>query len=68
VITGLRKFIITLLVIAIASTLVWIGKITSDNYVTLISLIVGAYFTANVGSKLADKVAVTTKSQEVKQP
>jgi hypothetical protein len=67
-ITGLRKFIIALIVIGIASLMLWFGKVTGDNFTSILIWITGLYMGGNVAAKVAEKVSIEAKSTEVKQP
>lgn len=62
-IVGYRKFGLAVSVIVIATGLVIWGKITSPEFVQLVTWISGLYFGANVGAKVADKVQVTPKTE-----
>lgn len=53
---GKRKFLITLVVIACASVLVYFGKINSDNWVEGVKWVVGFFMGANVLKATSDKV------------
>lgn len=61
---GLRKFIVVLLVIAIATGLSIAGILTGDNWVETAKWITGLYMVGNVASKAAECLDVKVKSKE----
>jgi len=55
-----RKFILAILGLAISSGLVWFGKIDGANFVTLNSVLGGAYMAANAWVNKTNNTTVRT--------
>lgn len=70
-ITGLRKFIFSLVVFGGSWFAVWFGKISGDNFVTITIATIGIFTLGNVvsgvGGKVAENLSVEVKQTEVKQ-
>jgi len=45
---GLRKFLVTLVVFGVSCALLWLGKITSDNWVSLNQIVIPTFIGANL--------------------
>jgi len=47
-----RKFMLAVLAILLTTALVFLGKVTGDNYVTVLVVIVPSYLGLNLGEKV----------------
>lgn len=52
---GYRKLAVVVMVILIATVLVWLGKIGPDHFERIVIWSSGLYFGANVGAKVAQR-------------
>lgn len=49
---GSRKFLLALLIVLLASVLLWFDKLTGALYATIIGTLIPAYYTANVTQRV----------------